>query len=133
MTIPLWCLLAGVLLPYFLAFASVPFRAKQLGTPDLNEPRRQGEQLVDAGARTVAAQMNAWEALIVFSVANLAAFMAGVDVATSSWALAAMIWVGARIAHGVFYIAGIAVLRVISFVAGLGMSLWIIAMALNAV
>ncbi len=133
MTTILWCLLAGVLLPYILAGATLPFRQKQFGSPDLNEPRVQGDQLTEAGGRAWAAQSNAWEALAVFTVANVAALMAGVDPAASSWTLAAMIWVGARIAHGVFYIAGVAVLRVLGFAVPTGMSLWIMFMAFTAV
>ena len=132
MTIPLWCLLAGVLLPYILAGATLPFRKAQFGTPDLREPRTQAEQMTDAGARTWAAQMNAWEALAVFTVANLAAFMAGVDPETSNWSLAAMIWVAARVVHGVFYIGDIAPLRVAGFVGATAMSIWIFVMALSA-
>jgi len=130
MAIQLWCLLGGILLPYIWAGASVPFRNKQFGTVDLNEPRVQGEQLSEAGARAWGAQANAWEALAVFAVANLAAMMAGVDPA-GNWSLAAMIWVAARVSHGVFYIVGIAPLRVASFVGGFGMSGWIIAMAIS--
>ncbi len=133
MTTILWCMLAGVLLPYIWAGASLPFRAKQFGAPDLKEPRVQGEKLVDAGARAWGAQANAWEALAVFTVANLSAFMAGVDPETSSWSLAAMIWVVGRIGHGVFYIANIAPLRIVGFVTGVGMSLWIMFMAFSAV
>lgn len=131
MTIQLWCLLIGVVLPYIWAGASLPFRSKQFGKPDLREPRVQGDKLEGGGARAVGAQMNAWEALAVFSVANLSAFMAGVD-PSGNWSLAAMIWVVARILHGGFYIGDIAPARVLSFVTGLAMSLWIIAMALNA-
>jgi uncharacterized MAPEG superfamily protein len=131
MTIQLVCLLIGTLLPYVWAGSSLPFRNRQFGNIDLNEPRVQGEQLVDRGARAWGSQMNAWEALIVFSVANAAAFAAGVD-PSGSWAMAAPIWVAARVFHGIFYIAGLAPLRVLSFVVGLAMSVWIFVMALSA-
>jgi uncharacterized MAPEG superfamily protein len=130
MTIQLWCLLAGLVLPYVWAFGTVPFRAKQFGNFDLNYPRVQAEQLKEGGARVWAAQSNAWEALAVFAVANLAATMAGVDPA-GNWATAAMIWVAARVSHGVFYLADVAPLRVLSFATGFGMSGWIIAMAIQ--
>ena len=131
MTIQLWCLLAGALLPYFLAGASIPFRSKQFGSPDLDEPRVQAEKLEGAGARAWGAQMNAWEALATFLVANFAAFVAGVDPA-GYWSIAAMVWVLARIGHGVFYIAGITAGRVLCFATGVGMSLWIFIMGLLA-
>jgi uncharacterized MAPEG superfamily protein len=91
----------------------------------------QGEQLVDQGARVWGAQANAWEALVVFGIANFAAFAGGVD-PSGPWRLAAMIWVVARIAHGVCYIAGWSGARVLAFVAGLAMSVWILIMAIVA-
>jgi len=128
MTIPLWCLLAGVLLPLVWAGVSVPFRSKQLGKVDLAQPRVQASDLSGGGAGAWGAQMNAWEALSIFMAATLAAFMQGVDPA-GSWATASMIWLGARALHGVFYVMQIAPLRVFCFAASLGMSLWIFAMA----
>ena len=130
MTTVLICLLIGMILPYVWAFGSVPFRSKQFGKPDLDEPRVQADQLVDGGARAVGAQANAWEALIVFTAANCAAFAMGVD-PEGHWTLAAMIWAAARVGHGIFYIMGIAVLRILAFVIGLGMSLWIMTMAIS--
>ena len=129
MTIQLWCLLAGVILPYIWAGTSVPFRIRQFSNVDLNEPRVQAELLTDGGARVWGAQSNAWEALGVFAVANLAAFMAGVDPA-GYWSIASMIWVVARIGHGAFYIMGIVPARVLGFVAAFGSSLWIIVLAI---
>ena len=128
MTIPMWSLLAGIFLPYIWAFASLPFRLKQFGEVDLRYPRRQGEKLVDAGSSVVSAQFNAWEALTIFGVANLIALMSGLD-AIGYWSMAAMVWVIARVFHGVFYIVNIPVLRIICFSTGLGMSLWIVFMA----
>lgn len=129
MTIQLWCILGGMILPYIWAFSSLPFRAKQFGKPDLAEPRVQGDLLEGAGARAWGAQSNAWEALVIFSAANVMAYIAGVD-PTGNWSLAAMIWLGARVVHGATYIAGVPVLRVLAFTTGMGMSLWIAAMAL---
>ena len=92
MTIPMWCMLAGLLLPYIWAGASVPFRFKQFGAADLAKPRVQGDQLTEGGHGAWGAQFNAWEALAVFTVANMIAYMGGVD-PEGNWALAAMIWV----------------------------------------
>jgi len=128
MTIPMWSLLAGIFLPYIWAFASLPFRLKQFVEVDFRYPRRQAEKLVDAGSSVVSAQFNAWEALTIFGVANLIAFMSGLD-AIGYWSIAAMVWVIARVFHGVFYIVNIPVLRIICFSTGLGMSLWIVFMA----
>ena len=131
MSIPLWCLLGGVVLPYIWAGASVPFRAKQLGTVDLEQPRLQAAELTAGGAGAWGAQMNQWEALSVFMAATLMAWIQGVDPA-GSWALASLVWLGARVLHGVFYIAGLANLRVLAFVTGMAMSIWIIVQAVTA-
>lgn len=128
MTIPMWCMLAGLFFPYVWAGASLPLRLKQFDTIDLGSPREQGANLLDAGARVVGAQYNAWEALTVFALANLIAFMAGLD-AEGNWTMAAILWVVFRLFHGVFYAANLRVLRIISFTGAFGMSLWIIAMA----
>ncbi|XOV83879.1 MAG: MAPEG family protein [bacterium] len=129
MHIVLWCLFAGVVLPYVWAFVSIPFRSRQLGTVDLAQPRLQAQQLTEGGAGAWGAQCNAWEALAVFMAATLAAYMQGLDPG-GSWATASLIWVAARFSHGVFYILNVPVLRVLSFGLGLGMSLWIFVMAL---
>lgn len=131
MTVQLWCLAVGMVLPYIWAGASIPFRNAQFGGPDLNYPRVQGDALTERGAGAWGAQGNAWEALMVFASANLAAFMAGVDPA-GSWATAAIVWAVARALHGVFYIMNIAPLRVLCFVVGIAMSIWIFYMAISA-
>ena len=130
MTTQLICLLIGMILPYVWAASSLPFRSRQFGRPDINEPRTQAEQLTGAGARAVAAQANAWEALIIFLAANVAAFIAAVDPA-GQWSLAVMIWAAARVGHGIFYIMGIAALRVLAFAIATGMAFWIMVMALS--
>ena len=132
MTTILICLLIGTLYPYVLAFATVPFRSKQFdGDIGLAHPRAQATQLTGAGARIRDAQDNAWEAITVFGVANLAAFMAGVSM-EGNWKTAALVWVVARGVHGLAYGMGIAGLRVLAFGAGLGMSVWILVMAIQA-
>ena len=113
-----------MLLPYIWASSSLPFRNSQFGKIDIKEPRVQAEQLAGAGARAWGAQSNAWEALAIFIGANLMALMAGVDPA-GDWSTAALIWVAARISHGISYIANIAPVRVLSFAVGMAMSGWI--------
>lgn len=131
MTTQLFCLFAGMLLPYVWAFSSLPFRSRQFGQPDLAEPRVQAEQLTGGGARAVGAQGNAWEALAIFLVANFSAYAVQVD-PEGHWAIAAIVWTAARVGHGIFYIMGIAPLRVLSFLISTGMSFWIMVMALQA-
>ncbi|MEM7077696.1 MAG: MAPEG family protein [Pseudomonadota bacterium] len=131
MTIPLWCLLLGVLLPYVWAGASVPFRNRQLGGLDLGQPRQQAGNLIEGGAGAWGAQMNGWEALSVYMAATLVAYVQGLDPA-GSWATASIIWAAARVLHGVFYIMGQATLRVAAFVIGMLMCIWIFVMAATA-
>jgi uncharacterized MAPEG superfamily protein len=127
MTIPFWCLLAASVMPIMLAWVGGYFRQKQLGTVDNKEPRQQYAQLEGAGARAVAAQQNAWEALAIFVPAVLVAHLAGADAGQA--ALAAEIFVVARILYGVFYIADKDVLRSLSFLVGLGCSIWLFVMS----
>ena len=131
MTIPLWCLLGGLVLPYIWAGASVPFRNKELGNTDLEQPRLQALSLTGGGAGAWGAQMNQWEALTVFMGATLAAFMQNVDPA-GGWATASIVWLVARFTHGLFYILQIPVLRIASFVLGMAMSIWIVVLAVTA-
>ncbi len=129
MTTQILCLLIGVLLPYIWAGVTGRYRKKQFGDFALDEPRVQAEQLKGAGARAWGAQANAWEALVVFAAANGAALAAGVE-PSGYWALAACLWVAVRLLHGVFYINGLSHLRVLAFVLGMAMSLWIFGLAL---
>jgi uncharacterized MAPEG superfamily protein len=122
MTISIWSLLAAMFLSYIWVFGSLPFRLKKLGEVEFRHPRHQSKKLVDAGSSVVGAQFNACEALTIFGVANLIAFMSWLD-AIGYWSMAAMVWVVARFFHGVFYMVNIPVLRIICFYTGLGMSL----------
>ena len=128
MTTILVCWLIGVLLPYIWAGASVPFRNKQFGSLDLSYPRLQAEQMTEGGAGAWGAQGNAWEALIVFSVANSVALTTGVDPA-GIWSTFAVVWVIARVLHGLFYVTNKAPLRVACFLVGLICSLGIFVQA----
>ena len=124
------CLLIGAVLPYLWFGVSLRHTKAQLGSIDLEAPRLQAAQLSGAGARARDAQHNAWEALVLFGVANVAALVAGVE-PTGHWALAAVLWVAARLLHGAFYVAGMALMRGLSFAIGVAMSLWIFALALT--
>ena len=131
MTIPLWCLVGGIVLPYIWAGVSVPFRNKELGGLDLDQPRVQALSLTGGGAGAWGAQMNQWEAITVFLVANVVAYMQGVDPA-GAWATASITWLVARTLHGVFYVLEKATLRVACFVAGMASSIWIVVLGVTA-
>jgi uncharacterized MAPEG superfamily protein len=116
-TTPFWCLLIVAVLPFVLAGAGAYFRIQQLGSLDANHPRVQALELRGTAARAYAAQQNAWEALSLFGVAVLVAHLAGADPGTS--AIAAVVFVVARLLHAVTYIADLAPARTLVFVVGL--------------
>ena len=118
MTTPLWCLLIAVLVPYLLAFTGATFRQRQLGSVDNRHPREQVSKLTGAGARCYAAQQNAWEALAVFTVAVLTAHLCNADPAKS--AVAAQLFIAARVTHAITYIADKDKIRSLAFIAGMG-------------
>jgi len=130
MTVVLSCLLVAVLLPYVLAGATGYFKSQQLGSVDNHHPRAQSAQLTGTGARAVAAQANAWEALAVFTAALAAAFFAGVDPA--SLAVPALVFVAARIAHAACYLADLASARSGVFFVGFLACLYILVAAMRA-
>ena len=76
--------------------------------------------------------LNAWEALMVFTVANMAALAAGVE-PTGDWSLAAPLWVAAALLHGLFSIAGLTPASLTALLVGLAMSGWIFVLAIQAV
>lgn len=117
MTTPFWCLLVAILLPYVFAGLATYHKAKQFGTIDNHHPRAQAAALTGAGARAYAAQQNAWEALPVFGFSVLVANLAGADAAATT--AASLVFVAARIAHGVAYIADVAPLRSLAFGVGI--------------
>ena len=130
MTSVLACLLIAVLTPYVLAGIGGYHKGKQLGKVDNNNPRAQAAQLTGVGARAVAAQQNAWEALAVFTASLAAAFFAGVEPA--SLAAPALLFVAARIAHAVCYLNDLASARSGSFFVATLMCIWIFVNALTA-
>jgi len=124
------CLLVAVLLPYVLAGIGSRHKAQQFGKVDNNNPRAQSAQLTGTGARAVAAQQNAWEALAVFTASLAAAIFAGVDPA--SLRVQALVFVAARIAHAGCYLSDLASARSASFTIGTIACLWIFVKAFAA-
>ena len=116
------CFLIIMFLPLFLALGSAFYRLKQFGKVDLALPRIQAEKLTAGGHRIISAQKNAWEALIIFGSTMLLALLSNTD--SQLLHTPAILFVIARVLHGVFYIAGLAILRTLSFVAGMGNIIW---------
>ena len=108
-----WCVLAAALLPY--AWTVV---AKSTGSRFNNrEPREWlARQENPLSRRANAAQLNAFEAFAPFAAGVLLARLTDVD--QQKIALLALVFIGARILHGVFYLADLAALRSLAWAAG---------------
>lgn len=119
-----WCVFAAALLPYlWVGFAKAGGRGYDNRDPRAwlarqDDPRR---------SRAVAAQLNAFEAFPVFAAGVILADMAGV--ADARIALLSVIFIAARIAHGLLYIAGQALLRSLVWFVGIGCALTLLAQA----
>jgi uncharacterized MAPEG superfamily protein len=127
MTTPFWCLLIAVLFPYVLAGIGGYFRAQQFGTLDNKNPRIQAAALEGVGARVYAAQQNAWEALLVFAAAVFVAHLAGANAQLA--AIAAMVFILARVGHAILYLANLDMPRTGIFLVGLGSCVWLFVLA----
>jgi len=128
MTTAYWCILAAALLPYLWTMV-----AKSSGQRyDNRDPRswlaRQDNPRV---VRANAAQLNAFEAFAPFAASVLMAQFAGVDPARIT--LLALVFVGLRVLHGVFYLAGIAALRSLVWAGGFGCVIALIVQAAQKV
>ena len=127
MTIPFWCLFIATLLPILLSWVSGYYRQQQLGKFDNKQPRAQCAELQGAGARAVAAQSNAWEALMVFAPAVFVAHLGGADAGNA--AIASVVFILARVLHALFYLTDKDALRSLSFMVSFGCSVWLFLMA----
>ena len=110
-----WCVLVAALLPYVWTVI-----AKSRGERyDNRDPRawlaRQSDPRVQ---RANAAQLNAFEAFPAFAAGVILADIAGVPDARIS--LLAVIFIAARLAHGLFYVGGIALARSLAWMVGIG-------------
>ena len=130
MTTPFICLLITMILPYIIAGISSYYRLKLPQGIDNKEPRQQATLLEGAGARAYAAQQNAWEALPVFTAAVVTAHLMQADPGKS--ALAAMIFIAARVLHIPAYISNQDKLRSLTFVTGFGCCIWLFVLAFQA-
>ena len=124
MPVTLYALFIVSFMPIVLAWIGAYYRVRQFGVFDNNYPRTQQAQLTGIGARIQGAQMNAWEALIVFTMANFIAFASGLDL--KAIANAAIAFVAFRALHAVFYIANLAWLRSSVYALGMFCCLYIV-------
>ena len=117
MTTELWMLVASGALAMFLS--SVPlFRAmrQQWGFSIMLGNREDLTPLTGWGGRTVRAYNNLMDNNLLFGTAVVLAHITGAN--NEVTALAAQVYLGARIAHAAIYIAGIHALRTIAYLVG---------------
>ncbi len=121
MTTAFWCLLAVILIPYVLAGVGGYYRYRQFGAIDSKNPRLQAAKASGVGARAVAAQANAWEAVPVFASAVLVAQLTGVDPARAG--NLGLAYLAARIGHAVCYLGDWDIARSLVFLLSLGLAI----------
>ncbi|MBB6246873.1 MAPEG family protein [Rhodanobacter sp. A1T4] len=115
MTIGLWCVLIGILMP--LLWTGV---AKSMGRYDLRanqHPRDFLAKLSGPASRANAAQLNSFEAFPAFAAAVLVAQYAHAP--QHSIDLLAIAWVVLRLIYGALYIANLAALRSLVWFSGM--------------
>ncbi len=123
MTLELWLLLATIGLAVFIS--SVPlFRAmrQQWGFKAMLGPRDGLPPLTGWGGRVVRAYANLMDNLVLFGAVVLTIHVVGAS--NEMTALGAVIFFVSRLAHAVFYIGGVPVLRTVAYlggVAGIGL------------
>ncbi len=127
MTIALWCVLIGGLMP--LAWTGVAKWSgdQKLGPEENKDPRAWLATLTGAQARANAAQLNAIEAFPLFAAAVIIAHVLGADQGMAD--KLAMAWVGLRLVYGVLYITDISAVRTLVWGAALAVTVWIFTLA----
>lgn len=121
-------LLVLSVIPITLSWVSGYFRHSQFGAVDNKAPRQQNQLLIGAGARAVAAQKNAWEALLLFVAALLALNYATVPV--EQYVNLCWVVLVARLLHAVFYLVNQDILRSISFLVSYGVCVYFFILSL---
>jgi uncharacterized MAPEG superfamily protein len=123
MTTPLTCLFIAMLLPYLARIPAATAMGRLEGGYDNNNPRGQQEILEGAGKRSVAAQNNSFEALIVFTAALFIASQREVN--STRLDQLCIAFIGARVLFIFFYLSDKATLRSSSWILGFACCVWI--------
>lgn len=123
-----WCLFAAALLPYvWVGIAKAGARGY-----DNRDPRGwMARQDNPRRARAYSAHLNAFEAFPLFVAGVIAADVAGVP--DGRIVLLSVVFITARLAHGLFYLTGHATLRSLAWLVGLAGALVLLAQAANTV
>jgi len=127
MPIALTVLVFVAFVPYVLAGLGGYVKIKLLGKLDNQHPRIQSSELTGVGARVIASQSNAWEALAFYSATILTVNASGV--AWEQLSIPAMIFCATRIAHPLLYISNQATARSIVVVTGIACCIYMLSLA----
>ncbi len=129
MSIALWCVLAGALMPliwtwYFKFGGAVRFRPR-----DNHNPREFAEKLDGGAKRAYWAQLNSFEAFPPFAAAVIVATLVG-NIDPARLDQLAIAWVVLRLIYGILYVADKASLRSLAW--GLATACWVAMFVLSA-
>jgi uncharacterized MAPEG superfamily protein len=119
MTVELWVLMASCGIAFFIS--SVPlFRAmrQQWGFKAMLGGRDEVRPLTGWGGRVVRAYSNLIDNLVLFGAVVLSVHVVGAS--NDASALGALIFLACRVAHAIFYIGGVPVLRTVVYLGGVG-------------
>ncbi len=124
------CMLIAVMLPYaWIMLTKVGVRvAGETKRYNSHAPRAQQEKLEGWRRRAVWAQNNAFEAMPGFLAGALAAIQAGAPADKVN--MAAMVFIAARVLHGVLYLADLAMPRSAAWGIGVGAIVYLFSLAL---
>ena len=127
MTPELAYLLAAAVLTFVLLLIAVGGATLKVGLPTLAGNREAMPEITGWGGRAQRAHYNMLESLVLFAILVLTARAAGVS--NSTTLLGAHLFFWGRVAHAIFYIAGIAWLRTAAWgVSVLGLILLFVAL-----
>lgn len=124
MSIAYWCILIAALLPFIWVGVA------KSGAPGYNNKDPRGwvaKQETYRVRNAYSAHLNAFEAFPAFAAGVLMAQFAGVDPGQAN--LLAMAFIGFRILHGAFYIAGIAPMRSLVWMGGIACTVALMVLA----
>jgi uncharacterized MAPEG superfamily protein len=105
--------IAAAIVTVYVPFSVAAIARVQLGKEALSAPRAMIERLPPYAQRATWAHENGFEVLLVYGLAALCAYVTGVE---STWgAIAAIVFVVARLFYALFYILDLPPLRSLSF------------------
>lgn len=128
MTLLLLTVLITAFLPFVWVFVGGAMRARMDEGFDNRYPREQAARLTGLGARAWGAQQNAWEALAVYAPVALVAHLSGAPQGAAE--TTGVLFLLARVAHGLLYLADRSTLRSLVWTFGWGCCIYMAYLAL---